>query len=59
MPDATDPLAPFVADVEAARLRLENARTPTAFNLALADYDEAKHTLRGAQQSVGATCLPA
>lgn len=54
-----DPLAPFHADVEAARLRLENARTPTAYNLALADYDEAKHTLRGAQQSVGITRLAA
>jgi len=46
-------LAPFEAAVEAARQRMDTATTPNAYNLALADYTEAKNTLRGAQQSLG------
>jgi hypothetical protein len=55
----TDLLAPFLADVEAARKCLELTDRPEAFNLALANYNEAKHTLRGAQQALGTTCLAA
>jgi hypothetical protein len=54
-----DLLAPFRAAVVSARLRLDKATTYAAYNLALANYQEAKATLRGAQQSIGTTCLAA
>lgn len=50
---ATDTLAPFRAEVTRTKARLDQATTPTAYNLALADYYEAKQTLRGAQDSLG------
>jgi hypothetical protein len=50
---ATDPLAPFETAVEAARQRMEHATSANAYNLALADYTEAKDTLRGARRSLG------
>ena len=54
-----DLLAPFLAAVEAARLRLDKAMSPEAYNLALGDFAEAKRTLQGAQASLGITCLAA
>jgi hypothetical protein len=59
MSDATELLAYYTAAVEAARQHMEAATSYTAYNLALADYTEAKDTLRGAQQSLGTTALAA
>lgn len=50
---ATTTLAPFQAEVARTKVRLDQATTPTAYNLAMADYDEAKQTLRGAKKSLG------
>ena len=54
-----DLLAPFLADVEAARLRIDEATSPEAYNIALGNLTEAKRTLEGAQQALGITRLAA
>jgi hypothetical protein len=54
-----DPLAPYIAAVEAARQRMDQATSLAAANLARGDYYEAKKALAGARQSLGTTCLAA
>ncbi|MDO7887973.1 hypothetical protein [Hymenobacter cheonanensis] len=54
-----NPLAPFEADVAAARQRLDQAESPNAYNIAHANYQEARATLKAAKKSLGTTCLAA
>jgi len=53
MSTPADLLAPFEADVAAARQRLDQAATEAAVNRARGDHNEALHTLAGARRSLG------
>jgi hypothetical protein len=57
--NTTELLAPYCADVDAKRMRLNQAASPVAFNLALANYNEAKAALKAAQRSLGISALAA
>jgi hypothetical protein len=46
-------LAPFLAEVAAARQRMDQAKTEAAVNRARGDHNEALHTLAGARRSLG------
>jgi hypothetical protein len=53
MHSAAELLAPFEADVAAARQRLDQAITEAAVNRARGDHNEALHILAGAKRSLG------
>ena len=53
MSDAAALLAPYQAAVEAARLRMDQATSLNAANLARGDYYEAKKNLSDAKRSLG------